>query len=484
MALRKPLAFTAVSPYAHHEEIPITDTIQLAGMTLTGDLAFSGGTAKITGMAAASGSGQALAYGQSGASLAGLTTTNGLTVSGGAVALGGGTITGVGTPSAGTDAANKAYVDTAISGVATGLSWKSDAIVVAVANQATMTGLAQTIDGVALNTIGMRVLLTAQSTPAQNGLWTVQSGAWSRPTDYATGGDGSSAACIVDQGTVYQNTLWMCTTNTGSAVIDTNDLVWVRMPLGSDVLAGGGLSKTGLTISVKKGDGIEIVSNGASTNVALTVANPGLQLEGSSPNKTLNTKLSSTGGLETDANGLKVKLNGATLALAAGGASVAGVPSTFSINGTAVSANVTAANLNTLTAGVASNADALHTHAAVGAATAAAVTLSKTTDDTLVAGDPVYIKSNGNFGKAAANADGTAIVIGVTPAGVSIAASATVVAEGIVGGLSGATPGVPYYLGATGALVTTAPATGRIIQVGVAASATQLWVDIKDYGKR
>lgn len=60
-------------------------------------------------------------------------------------------------------------------------------LAVSVANQATMTGVAQTIDGVALNTPGMRVYLAAQSTPAQNGIWVVQSGAWTRPTDWATG---------------------------------------------------------------------------------------------------------------------------------------------------------------------------------------------------------------------------------------------------------------------------------------------------------
>lgn len=60
-------------------------------------------------------------------------------------------------------------------------------LAVAVANQATLTGLAQTIDGVALSSIGQRVFLANQTTPAQNGIWVVQSGAWTRPTDWATG---------------------------------------------------------------------------------------------------------------------------------------------------------------------------------------------------------------------------------------------------------------------------------------------------------
>lgn len=51
---------------------------------------------------------------------------------------------------------------------------------------------------------------------------------------------------------------------------------------------------------------------------------------------------------------------------------------------TGASANVTAANLNTLTAGAASNADALHTHANSG-------TVSFTAGENLTAGDTVYI---------------------------------------------------------------------------------------------
>ena len=45
-------------------------------------------------------------------------------------------------------------------------------------NVASRSGLAVTCQGVALNTAGMRVLLTAQSSGAQNGPHVVQAGAW------------------------------------------------------------------------------------------------------------------------------------------------------------------------------------------------------------------------------------------------------------------------------------------------------------------
>lgn len=58
---------------------------------------------------------------------------------------------------------------------------------IAVANQATLSGLAQTVDGVAFSTAGMRVYLANQTTTTQNGGWVAQAGNWTRPSDWASG---------------------------------------------------------------------------------------------------------------------------------------------------------------------------------------------------------------------------------------------------------------------------------------------------------
>jgi hypothetical protein len=51
--------------------------------------------------------------------------------------------------------------------------------------------------------------------------------------------------------------------------------------------------------------------------------------------------------------------------------------------------------------------------------------------------------------------------------------------------LTGATANTPYYLAAGGGLTTTLPAAGsRIIQVGFALNANDLWVDLKDFAQR
>jgi hypothetical protein len=58
-------------------------------------------------------------------------------------------------------------------------------LAISVANVSSLSG-PQTVDGVSL-VAGNRVYLAKQTTASQNGLWVVQTGAWTRPTDWATG---------------------------------------------------------------------------------------------------------------------------------------------------------------------------------------------------------------------------------------------------------------------------------------------------------
>jgi len=54
-----------------------------------------------------------------------------------------------------------------------------------------------------------------------------------------------------------------------------------------------------------------------------------------------------------------------------------------------------------------------------------------------------------------------------------------------VGVLSSASPGTPYYLATGGGLSTSLPgAAKRVIQMGIAKNATDLFVRVVDYGKK
>lgn len=416
-------------------------------------------------------------------------TFGGLTL-GGNLAMGTYLITGLGTPIADSDAATKAYVDS----VAQSLVIKDPVKALSVTNVVTLSGLTTSVDTVLLGTDGDRVLLSGQTTASQNGIWVVHSGAWTRPTDFVAGTHASGAFCFIEQGDLYKDTGWVCTTDGPTDVIGTDPLAFVQFSSAGVITAGAGLQKVGTEISAKKGDGIELTSNTGAINIDLAT-NGGLVLTGTSPNKELAALVSANGGVQIDAgNGLALLLNGTTLQVGASGVSVKGLPSSFEINGIATAyanpgtGQVTSANLDTLTAGATSNADSLHTHAVSAAPYAGRIEGAYAVAEAIAVGDPVYQTStNDQVGKSLANNDAKSRVLGVARTAQSTTGNtAAIVSSGPVAGvLTGATAGVAYYLSATGGLTTTVPSGGnRIIQIGVAKNTTDLWVRIIDYGKK
>lgn len=137
----------------------------------------------------------------------------------------------------------------------------------------TLSGLATTVDGIALNTDGFRVLLTAQTTSTQNGIWAVHSGAWTRPTDFATGTDAAAAMVVVMQGSTFANTIWLCIT-ASVATVDSTSTVWAQVPT-----AGAGFTFSGQTINVgANADGSIVVNaNDIQVGVLATDAQHGVR---------------------------------------------------------------------------------------------------------------------------------------------------------------------------------------------------------------
>ena len=131
-------------------------------------------------------------------------------------------IKGVKTPEESTDAANKQYVDTLIDTKITGMAWKEPVVVLADHNvvtkgSASVEGLRDSsatteIDGVTL-VDGQRVLLTAQDSLEQNGIYVVNmAGIWERASDMdniPTTERIVGAAVFVKQGTTYADTAWV-----------------------------------------------------------------------------------------------------------------------------------------------------------------------------------------------------------------------------------------------------------------------------------
>lgn len=100
------------------------------------------------------------------------------------VALNGQRITGLGTPTAGTDAATKTYVDNAVSGLASGQTLKGTARAL-VRTNVNITSPGATLDGVAA-AAGDVFWLSAQTTASQNGpwVWNGATAAMTRPSNF------------------------------------------------------------------------------------------------------------------------------------------------------------------------------------------------------------------------------------------------------------------------------------------------------------
>lgn len=152
-------------------------------------------------------------------------------------------INNVATPLAGTDAANKAYVDAA----RTGLDVK-ESVRAATTGNITLSGT-QAIDGVTL-AAGERVLVKDQNTPHENGIYVVASGAWSRSDDADTSDKVTPGMfTFVEEGTSYDNTGWVLANN-ATVTLNTTGLSFVQFSGAGVITAGAGLTKTGNTLDV------------------------------------------------------------------------------------------------------------------------------------------------------------------------------------------------------------------------------------------
>jgi hypothetical protein len=185
-------------------------------------------------------------------------------------------IIGVGAPSADTDGATKGYVDATAQGLVAKQSCRMASI-----GPMTVPGVttSYSVDGKALAS-GDRVLLKDQASPAQNGIYTWQNGVGLlRANDFDSYQEIASAYVWINEGTVNQDTGWVCTTDvTGGFVLDTTAITWVQFASAGAAIAGAGLTKTGNTLDVGAAAGITVaadtvgVATGGVTNAMLAGA--------------------------------------------------------------------------------------------------------------------------------------------------------------------------------------------------------------------
>jgi hypothetical protein len=160
-------------------------------------------------------------------------------------------IINLGEPTADNDAANKAYVDAAISG----LAWKESVHLLGATNVA-LTGATGTLvidghDALVTADVGYRILLTGQTTATENGIYeyTETAGSYTlvRSSDADSLSELVGAAVFVKEGTVYGSTSWVQTEYTLSSF---SDLTWTQFSGSGNVTEGTGIDINGREISV------------------------------------------------------------------------------------------------------------------------------------------------------------------------------------------------------------------------------------------
>lgn len=145
----------------------------------------------------------------------------------------------VANPTLGTDAANKNYVDSA----SQGLTVKASVKAASTAN-VTLSG-PQTVDTVSV-VASDRVLIKNQDTASQNGLYTVQSGAWTRTSDSDTWDELVSAYVFVEQGSINANSGWVCDILSGGT-LDSTSVTWIQFSqAGTTTASNVGLGSIGI----------------------------------------------------------------------------------------------------------------------------------------------------------------------------------------------------------------------------------------------
>jgi hypothetical protein len=184
------------------------------------------------------------------------------------VPMGAQQFSGLATANASGQAVEYAQFQTALAAVQSGMDFKQHVSIIALANVTTSSPGA-TINGRTM-VAGDRVLLAAQTTTSQNGLWTWSgaASALTRPADAPTGATAAVVAGTIVEGynatvrTLYMQTSLGTGTN-GAIVVDTDAQTWTQPFTGTTYTAGNGLQLIGSVFSALLQSGSLLLSSGS-----------------------------------------------------------------------------------------------------------------------------------------------------------------------------------------------------------------------------
>jgi hypothetical protein len=210
--------------------------------------------------------------------------------------------------------ATKQYVDNAVQGFSPKQSVRA-----ASTSQTTLSGL-QTVDGVTL-VAGNRVMIKNQTLSAENGIYLVSAGSWTRTTDMDSWTEVPGAFVFVEEGSTLADTAWVSTANQGGT-LGTTAITWAQFNSAADITAGTGLTKVGNALSITNigtaGSYNNVTTNAqgqivSGSNVAYITGNQTIVLSGDitgSGTNAIATSLSATGVVAGTYKSVTVDLKG------------------------------------------------------------------------------------------------------------------------------------------------------------------------------
>jgi hypothetical protein len=233
-----------------------------------------------------------------------------------------GTVTAA--PTAPTDIANKQYVDY----YAAGLSWKQPVNAATTAN-ITLSGL-QTIDTVSL-VAGNTVLVKNQSTAANNGIYVVASGAWTRSPGADTWDEYVGAIVFVLSGG-QASSAWYSTAQPGGT-LGVTAINWSNFSVSSTYTAGTGLTLAGTQFSITPVGTAGTYGSASSVPVFVTNASGQVSSVTNTAIAIANTQVSGLGTMSTQ-NANAVAVTGGTI-----NGTTVGATTAAAVTGTTITAN-------------------------------------------------------------------------------------------------------------------------------------------------
>ena len=244
-------------------------------------------------------------------------------------------------PVGATDLVNKQYVDY----FAAGLSWKQPANAASTVNIASLSGL-QTVDTVSL-VAGNTVLVKNQTNAADNGIYVVSSGAWTRSIGADTWDEYVGAIVFIVSGT-QADSAWYSTAQPGGT-LGVTAINWSNFSVSSTYTAGTGLTLAGTVFSITPVGTAGTYGSASAVPVFVTNASGQVTSVTNTAIAIANTAVSGLGTMSTQ-NANSVAITGGTLNAVTIGGSTAGA-----ITGTTITANTQFSGAGTGLTGTASS---------------------------------------------------------------------------------------------------------------------------------